>query len=215
MLETLNKIKEGLIDILLPKKCIGCSKEGKYICNNCELFLSETPNIFEVKLQSNNAMSVWEYEGLIEKAISKIKYDGHYDIINDLIDKAFEKIELNLPADIYITYVPMYKKRERERGFNQAELIARKIGEITNREVLPLLIKTKDNRPQAALNLQERIENVRNAFAPSLTEIKPQTVLVVDDFYATGATMRECIKTLERNGVKNIFGFTLAREFSR
>jgi len=109
----------------------------------------------------------------------------------------------------------MYKKRERERGFNQAELIARRVGEITNKEVLPLLIKTKDNRPQTDLNLQERIENVRNVFAPSLIKVKPRSVLLVDDVYSTGATIRECIRILKLSGIENIFSFTLAREFSR
>jgi len=202
-------LKELLLDILLPKKCIGCKKEGQYICKNCELHLSEVPP------RPDNIISVWEYEGLIEKAILKIKYDGHYDIINELVEKAFQKIELNLPADTYIIYVPMHKKKEIQRGFNQAELIAKKVGEKTERPVIKLLEKIKDSRSQTNLNPQERIENVRNAFALSFTETKPQTVLVVDDFYATGATLRECIKTLEHNGVKNISSFTLAREFSR
>ena len=212
MLKELIKTKEWIIDILLPKKCIGCEREGLYICKDCELFISEASNLFESEPRT---MSVWEYEGIIEKAILKIKYSGHYDIINELVDKAFEKIELNLPADTYITYVPMYKKREREGGFNQAELIARRVGEITNKEVLALLIKIKDNRSQTDLNPQERIENVRNAFAPLPIKVKPRSILLVDDVYSTGATIRECIRTLKLSGIENISSFTLAREFSR
>lgn len=207
-------LKDLLLDILLPKKCIGCKKEGQYICKNCELFLSEAPNLFEAEPRT---MSVWEYEGIIEKAILKIKYDGYYDIINELIEKAFEKIDLNLPTDTYITYVPMHKTKERQRGFNQAELIAKRVGEKTGKPVIKILEKTKDNRTQVGLNPQERIENVRGVFycsKPNFEQFNPKDVLLVDDVYTTGATMRECIKVLKIGGVKNIWGFTLARKFS-
>ena len=152
----------------------------------------------------------------MEKLILKIKYDGCYDIINELIDKAFEKIELNLPPDTYITYVPMYRKKEKRRGFNQAELIAKKVGERTNRPVGKLLEKIKDNRPQVNLGPQERAENVKNVF--KMIEVRPQSmwqnVLIVDDVYTTGATVGECVRVLKKSGVKNVWGFTLSRKMS-
>ena len=210
-------LKDLLLDILLPKKCVGCGKEGQYICKDCEIFLSEVPNLMEVRPPSvrSSVMSVWEYEGIIEKAILKIKYDGYYDIINELADKALEKIELHLPLDTYITYVPMFQKKEKQRGFNQAELIARKIGDRYTRQAGRLLEKVRDNRSQVDLGPAERIENVRDVFsaAPSeLMEVRPQSVLLVDDVYTTGATMAECMKVLKKAGVKNIWGFTLARK---
>ena len=214
MLKELIKIKEEIIDILWPKTCLGCGKEGQYICKDCAIFLSEV-DMIEAGPRSN-IMSVWEYEGLMEKLILKIKYDGCYDIINELIDKAFEKIELNLPPDTYITYVPMYRKKEKRRGFNQAELIAKKVGERTNRPVGKLLEKIKDNRPQVNLGPQERAENVKNVF--KMIEVRPQSmwqnVLIVDDVYTTGATVGECVRVLKKSGVKNVWGFTLSRKMS-
>jgi competence protein ComFC len=208
MLETLNKIKEGIVDILIPKRCLGCGQEGQYICKNCELFLSEL-NMFGTEPRT---MSVWEYEGVVEKAIWKIKYDGCYDIISELVDKAFEKIELNLPENTYITYVPMYRKRERERGFNQAKLVAKRIGQKADRPVVGLLEKIKDNPSQVGLNPQERQENVRNVFSlAKLREAKPYSVLLVDDVYTTGATMGECTRVLKKSGIKNVYGFTIAK----
>ena len=209
-------LKEILLDILLPKKCVGCKKEGQYICKDCELFFSEIPQMSKVE-----PYSVWEYEGIIEKAILKIKYDGYYDIINELVEKAFEKIDLNLPEDTYITYVPMYKKREKERGFNQAELIAKKVGLLLLREkqrpikVLSLLTKIKDNRSQVGLGPQERLENVRGVFELKPSEVEsrpPKAVLLIDDVYTTGATMNECTKVLRKARIRDIYGFTLARK---
>jgi len=205
MIETLNKIKEGIIDILIPRKCLGCGREGSYICSACEIFLSELP--------LTGVPGVWEYEGIIEKAISKIKYDGCHDIINELIDKAFEKMELKLPENTVVTYVPMWPKKERQRGFNQAELIARRVGEKTGKSVVGLLKKVKDNRTQVGLSLQERQENVRGVFSiAKMTEVEPSSILLVDDVYTTGATMNECTRVLRRAGVKNVYGFTIARK---
>jgi competence protein ComFC len=224
MLDTLNKIKEGIIDVLMPKKCLGCGREGSYICENCEIFLSEadpansTCEVNATTSQVNGLISVWEYEGIIEKAIQKIKYEGCYDIINELIDKAFGKIELNLSKDTIVTYVPMYKKRERYRGFNQAKLIAEKMEEKTGKPVVAFLEKTKDNKSQVGLGPKEREENVKGVFR-STCEVNATTsqvnnVLLIDDVYTTGATMNECIKVLKKAGFKNVWGFTLSRKMS-
>jgi len=210
MFEILNRTKEWFLDILFPRFCLSCGREGKYICDKCEVFLSEV-------LSSKEVFSIWEYEGLMEKLIWKIKFDGQYHIIDELVEKAIAKIELNLPEDTYITYVPMCRKREKQRGFNQAELIAKRMGEKTGRPVVKLLEKTKDNRSQVGLGPQERAENVRGVFQfqtkLNLVQV-PSSVLLVDDVYTTGATMNECMKVLKRNGVKNIWSFTLARKLS-
>jgi len=220
-IENCKLIIEGLLDSFFPKKCIGCKKEGQYICKDCEIFLSELPPITETymteaKPLSPSIVSVWEYEGIIEKAIRKIKFDGQYHIIDELVEKAFEKIELNLAEDTCITFVPMYKKKEKQRGFNQAEIIARKIGEKTNRKVVPLLTKIKDNRSQVGLSPKERLDNVLGVFAPAPKIFKAspcmiKSVLLVNDVYTTGATMKEGKKILQKLGIKNILGFALSR----
>jgi competence protein ComFC len=216
MIEVLTKLKDGLIDVLLPKFCLGCGKEGQYICKNCEIFLSEVENGLT---GSSQVVSVWEYEGLMEKLIYKIKFDKQYHIIDELVEKALEKIDLSLPDNTYITYVPMYRKRERDRGFNQSCLIAQKLGNVLSPAkhkpiaVLSLLAKTKDNRSQVGLGPKERIENVKNVFEFQ-GSLAPQNVLLVDDVYTTGATVRECVRVLRKAGVKNVWIFTLARKLS-
>jgi len=218
MLKGLIKTKEWIIDVLMPKKCLGCGREGSYICKDCETFLSE---VEPSKVEPCSIMSVWEYEGLMEKLILKIKYEGCYDIIDELVDMAFKKIDLKLPKDTIITFVPMYKKKEKYRGFNQAELIARKVGEKTSCLAVKLLEKAKDNRSQVGLNPQERLENVKGVFGvlkPSFNSEKlgfVKSVLLVDDVYTTGATMNECMKVLKKAGVKNIYGFTLVKKLRR
>jgi|SRR3989344_735372 len=230
MFEMLNKTKDWLLDILLPKFCVGCGKEGLYICKDCEVFLSEIENT------TPGLTSVWEYEGLMEKLIHKIKFDGCYHIIDELAEKALGKIDLKLSEDTVITYVPMWKKKERRRGFNQSELIAQKIGNVLGLAKHALLEKTRDNRSQVGLGPIEREENVKGVFAlnplsfpsalprfggalrdsenPGGLAPIPRNALLVDDVYTTGATMRECMKVLRKAGVKNVYGFTLARKLS-
>jgi len=181
----------SLLDILLPKKCLGCSREGRYVCSDCDLFLSEAP------VDNKGLMAVWQYEGLMEKLISKIRDEGKYDIINELVEKAFEKIVLELPKGACITYVPMSKKKEKQRGFNQSALIARKVGKMTKREVRPLLAKTKSGK--------HVFQNQKNADVPT-------NVLLVDDFLVSGATFDDCSRVLKESGARNVWGFVLARK---
>ena len=159
-------------------------------------------------------MNVWEYEGIIEKAILKVKYGGCYDIINELMDKAFEKIDLNIPKGTIITFVPMWKKKERQRGFNQSALIARNLSQLLSLAKQPLWEKVRDNPSQVGLGPKERGENVRGVFEAVEVGLCPESVLLVDDVYTTGATMGECARVLKKSGVKNVYEFTIARKLS-
>ncbi|NQS89840.1 ComF family protein [Patescibacteria group bacterium] len=209
------KLKETTLDVLLPKKCVGCGREERYICEKCSLFLSEAPSIFRPG-NLEELVSIWEYEGLIKDIILKIKYDGIFEAIDELVEMAFKAREPYVPEDTTITFVPMFKKKERERGFNQAELIAQKVGELLSLakqpvEVLSLLEKIKDTPSQTELNKEERIKNVRDSFQRAEGVSCYNNVLLVDDIWTSGATMKECAKVLKRSGVEKIWGFTLAR----
>ena len=80
-------LKDLLLDILFPKFCIGCGREGKYVCDRCNIFTSEVEPIYfqQEKYGLDSLISVWEYEGLMKKAIHQIKYQGVADIIKELM----------------------------------------------------------------------------------------------------------------------------------
>jgi competence protein ComFC len=225
------QLKEKIIDVLFPRICVGCGKEGGYICNDCRLFISESGLICPVcqkasfdgekhvlcpgKNQLDGLINIWDYEGIVKKLLLKIKYKGTFHAIEELIEKSFEIREPFVPAETIITFVPMFKKKEKQRGFNQAKFIAQKAGERTQKEVLPLLEKTKDTPSQTELDIKERLENVKGTFGLSkrfFSSALPENILLVDDIWTTGATMKECCKVLKESGrVKKIWGFTLAR----
>ena len=232
--------KDLLLDILFPKFCVGCGREGKYICDRCNIFTSEAEPIYfqQEKYGLDSLISIWEYEGLMKKAIHQIKYQGVTDIVKELMKKGFQE-RPDLPENwtqafrrsgllkAVITYVPMYKKREKKRGFNQAKIIAQELAKKTGFQVIPLLKKIKDTQPQMKLNQEERLKNIKGCFELNLKEVRPPeslnadfgevgplknlSVLLVDDVYTTGATMRECAKVLKKAGVEKVIGFVLAR----
>ena len=113
----------------------------------------------------------------------------------------------------------MFKKREKVRGFNQARLIAESMGKMFNKPVVNLLTKTEDTKDQASLNKEQRLLNLQNVFSinPKSHQsaraglAQNKSILLVDDVFTTGATMRECCKIIKKSGVQNIWGFTLAR----
>jgi competence protein ComFC len=205
-----DQLRENIINILLPRICLGCGKEGRYICDQCSLFLSEATSIF-ARGKLEEVASAWEYEGLIKKIILKIKYEGMFDAIDELTEKIFERRELYIPENTIITFVPMFKRKERRRGFNQAELIARKVAKKTGREIFPLLEKIKDTPSQTELNKKERAKNVRDSFRMKEKINCPKDILIIDDVWTSGATMEECARILRIAGAKNIRGFVLAK----
>ena len=209
-------IKDLVLDILFPRICVGCGKEGTYICDKCKVFVSEAEPIIYTGECLDGLISVWDYEGLIKELIQMIKYQGVTDIIKELM--SLIDIKIYYP---YITYVPMHIKRKKRRGFNQSELIAKELSKKSKARLdsarhartLSLLEKVVDTKDQAKLSKEERLENVKDSFKfwDRLGLSQVSQVLLVDDVFTTGATMRECCKVLKQAGIKKVLGFTLAR----
>lgn len=110
--------------------------------------------------------------------------------------------------------VPMWKKNMRERGFNQAEILARGLGERLEIVYCDVLLRTRETEAMYGLNKKERKENIKGAFEvniKNLDKIGGKNVILIDDVWTTGSTMKECCKVLHRCGVNKVWGITLAR----
>lgn len=232
----LGRIGKGIIDVVFPVRCVGCGEEGRYICRRCEGFISEAALVCPVCQQSSltgerhencrsrfgpeGLASIWEYEGVMKNLLHYIKYNGMTHAVAETIQNAYITMAEDtvrfgaflsylFARDTYITYVPMFKRREKFRGFNQTAVFAREVGKIAKKKVLPLLQKIKDTHSQIELDKEQRLQNVKDSFAVSVQP--PERVVLVDDIWTTGATMKECAKELKKAGVKEVWGFTLAR----
>ena len=156
---------------------------------------------------------------MVRKAILGLKYKFASQIAEDLVEfviNNLEKSKLTFGKKARFTTIPLYWRRENWRGFNQSELMGRAISSKLGWDFKPDLLKReKFARPQTELKKEERVKNIRGAFSlnpdyQSLA-IGHQPLILFDDVWTTGATIKEAAKVLKRNGAKKVWGLTLAR----
>ena len=110
-----------------------------------------------------------------------------------------------------IVPVPIHKKRRKKRGYNQAEIIAFKLGELTGIPVNTQgIMRVKNTRPQKELGDTERIKNLENAFEADSLYRASKHVLIIDDIYTTGNTIRHIAQILKASGAEKVFFFTIS-----
>lgn len=234
-------IIDFLLDILFPVKCLGCKKEGEWICKSCldriELLQVQTcPKCNKPSKNgkfccclgqngsSNSALSgiiiAARYQDkLLQKAIHAFKYRFIRDLavpLSHILIKILKKTlfqEEQKPHNIILIPVPLHKRKILQRGFNQAELLAK---EISKKFGMPLakdkVIRTKNTKPQIELDPAARQTNVQDAFLCQKEIPKNKTIIIIDDVCTTSATLSECAKAIRaKNPSKKIWGLVLAR----
>lgn len=227
----------SLLDLLFPRHCLGCGKTGSYFCASCLNLVVVFPERICPVCQKGSfggithpgcarpqgldgLTTVFAYGGLIEKAIKKIKYHFVSDLSSELVelflsfigeDKTFAEFCREKPILIPI---PLHAARLRWRGFNQSELLGRLIAENLGLDFAPdLLARVKNTQPQVELDKEKRGQNIKGAFslAPSILVSQSPSILLFDDVWTSGATLREAAKVLKRAGTTKVWGLTLAR----
>jgi len=226
------KCLERLWDLIFPKKCIHCGRNGSYLCEDC-LFLIEI-NPFEYCLcdkiekrsrcenckdkKLDKILSTTNYnQKIIQQAIHKFKYSYIKELSLQFSFLMLRHLELtnNIPdKDFLIIPVPLSPSKKRRRGFNQSEEMARIISTAMGIEMDDYsLKKMKNNLPQAGLGKEERTDNIKGCYqVGEKNSIKDKKIILIDDVYTTGATMEECAKALKESGAKEVWGLTIARE---
>jgi ComF family protein len=147
-----------------------------------------------------------KYEGAVKRSIGKLKYDGHQSIANfygESLATKWQKFAPPVPTKLIALPVPLHPDKLASRGFNQAELIARKFCELTGAKLDLSLHRTRSTVAQFGLSKSARQSNVEGAFTLVNSSLKPgDTVLLVDDIYTTGATVREIATILRSQQIK-------------
>ncbi|MGE5741206.1 MAG: ComF family protein [Candidatus Aminicenantes bacterium RBG_16_66_30] len=156
------------------------------------------------------------YGGMLKDVILLFKYRKYAPLSRPLAGFADTCLAGDRPlwedADLLVP-VPLHPSRKRERGFNQARLLARDLGSLQGLGVLTgSLVKTLNRPAQAGLRAAERERNVRSAYAVKHADkVLGRTLILVDDVTTTGATLRECAKVLKQAGAKEVRAITLAQ----
>jgi ComF family protein len=191
---------------MLPHSGAGCEKCGRPfvsgVSTTCADCIQNEPH-FE------NARSFGTYKGTLRKAINLFKYHGIKRLAGPLSDVMHR---VSIPSVNTVIPVPLYKRRLREREFNQSALLA---GHTAKRLGIPLaldcLVKTRDTTPQVGMNSRDRFKNVKKAFIiKDNSVIRGRNALLIDDVFTTGATVRECSRMLKKAGADNVYVITLA-----
>lgn len=200
----------NLLDLIFPKTCLSCGQEGKYICDGCLAKVRRCG-------MRQEAFSVFRYEGVIRKAIITLKYKYSTEIAKELADLCIRNLKsANLATKNYLLIpIPLYWHRQNIRGFNQSEEVGKLVAKGMNWKYEPnLLVKKISTKPQVGLKSITRSSNLKDVFSLnsnySLLPIRCPLVLF-DDVFTTGSTIREAAKVLKHAGFKRIWGITIAR----
>lgn len=202
------------LEIIFPPKCGICGKIGEgYICNNCY-------NMFVInkiyKNYNRERFHMLKYEGIIRDKLIEYKFNDKphlYRMFYEILIKDKNACDFFKGYDIIIP-VPIHKKRKSLRGYNQSELIAKKL---SDRFKMPMYIdvlkKQINTIPQSSLGKKARKSNAQNVYkVDNMQKIKNKNVVIVDDIYTTGATANECIKVLKDAGAYRVGIITIAKD---
>jgi len=225
------RIKEALLDLLFPPRCVGCRRHGTWLCPECEKGIERItgplcPRCGRPASRSDRLCpacrgtappidgirSAAYFEGVLREAIHRFKYRGQWVLARPLGQLMVERwTACQLPTDVLIP-VPLHPTRLAERGYNQATLLARELGAVVG---LPIetgsLVRIRATLPQVTLDAPARQENVRGAFQCLDDRIAGRQVVLIDDLCTTGATVSACSIALQEAGAGSVWAYTLAR----
>lgn len=207
---------EKILELMFPNSCGICGKIHKnWICPKCYYKIKQELKYNKSKEDNFNLYYIGTYQKQIRKILLKFKFKESSYLANTIIELVCKNKNMvqNIKKYDCIIPVPMYEKNKKIRGYNQSELLAKRLGKrlqidyITN-----VLIKTKQNKRQSELDAHDRIENVKNAYSIINEElIKNKNILLIDDIYTTGNTVKSCIKELRKVNINKVDVLTIAK----
>ena len=222
---------ENIEMLIFPPVCGICGKLNEnYLCSRCNLNLQKvsgfqidnytTETGFQRK-HFNEHIYFFQYQGLIRDQIINYKFnDKAYKykaiskfIIDNYILRDSKIFQIFNDYDVIIS-VPLSKNRMKQRGYNQAGLIAKEIARTLDKELITdCLYKCKNIVAQSTLNKEEREENIKGVYIIKKQEkLKNKKVLLIDDIYTTGSTANECCRVIEQSGTTTIGVMTIAKD---
>lgn len=223
-----------ILDIIFPKRCVSCKKFGSFFCIKCQSKLINPFDICPVckvgsvygkthtkcknKYTLDGFSAGFVYRDPLRKAIHKYKYKPYIEELTPIFtDLLVSKINKNrgvmnlINSKPAIVPIPLHWYKKHLRGFNQTELIAKKLARLLDLTFSDILQRTKYTKPQSELSKKDRQKNVENIFSVKPNIIVPNNVILFDDVWTTGSTLKNAAKTLKKEGVKDVWAMTLAR----
>ena len=235
----MDAFKTFLLDLLFPRRCVGCSVWGTLLCGQCRATLKAPARICPLceyssidgmthpgcrrPMGMDGLIAAVTYQRIARALVHAMKYRW-VTILAPIV--AFEigrVLRLHPRWHQWATEqpmlipIPLHAKRERSRGFNQSTVMAYELGRHLRLPVITnILIRVKPTLPQVARDGKERRTAMRGAFRVlDPGRCSGKTVFLLDDVWTTGTTMREAASTLKRSGASAVFGLVFARSEGR
>ena len=214
----------ALLDLLLPPRCPGCGLEGALLCERCRLPLyrrldepAGIPLGLPVAMPPGLVQLEWcaTYSGTVRAALHALKYGGERRLAGSLAAALVARWQRAGRGGEVLTWVPVHAARRRERGFDQAEVLARHMGAALQLPVAPLVERRQRTAAQHALGQAQRAANTATAFGATAAlgaAYRDAWVVVVDDILTTGATLGGCATALLDGGALAVSAITVARD---
>ena len=222
----------ALVDLVLPPRCAGCGRPGERFCTACQNALSlisapvcawcgypADPSAGACRNCRGRAAvalagirSVAFFEGPLQNALHHLKYRRDVILADTLARRLAQAWEpAGMPGDLVVP-VPLSAQRLRERGYNQAGLLARGFAELSGLAYAPAALrKARHTASQVGLSAEARLANVRQAFQAQAPAVAGRAVILVDDVCTTGATLIAGAEALVAAGARSVWGYTLGR----
>jgi competence protein ComFC len=234
------ELLQAAASLLYPPVCTICGgsvRAGAYLCDQCDAkavrivapFCEKCSEPFEGAITSTftcancahrtiyfeAAVAAYRGRGVVRQVIHDFKYGRHIHLrhlVARWLRAALDDERLHGKRFDLIVPVPLHAARQRERGFNQAGLLAELLSAHTSIPVRPVLERIRYTITQTALDRSERIENLHNAFRlRKKANVRSLRVLLVDDVLTTGSTLSECARVLKHGGALSVHAATAAR----
>ncbi len=220
------------MDLLLPPRCIHCDDRlvsaRPAVCSQCLSRLGPLPGPCCARcglVLTRRAMICWrcrdwppeltaiaavEYHGVAEAIVRAIKYGGWRHLADICAEKMAHAIQLRDRQIDVLVPVPLHSLRHRERGFNQARLIADRLATRIDRPVVNALVRSRTTPPQVGLGRAGRVANVSGAFANRTSLDSSVAIGLIDDVATSGATLHAAARALITGGTSRVIGVTFA-----
>ena len=217
----------GVLSVLYPAKCAGCSRSGEWLCADClrrcvpfggarckRCGAAETrygcATCRDHIRSLDEVHAAYEYTGPVRQLVHAFKYRNMSGAAEWMAAQMLTPDFAGVGEAELLVSVPMHPSRQRDRGYNQAAMLCTAIYESSGIPMAAALQRKQLREAQARLSAEQRWNNVRGAFAPG-TAVVHGHVLLVDDVCTTGATLEECASVLKHMGAEYVTGLVFAR----
>ncbi|MFU0833294.1 MAG: Phosphoribosyl transferase domain protein [Oscillospiraceae bacterium] len=210
---TLKEIMLFCLELLFPPHCVFCDKviaPGTKICKLCANSIVPVNAVRCMNLtgygQNIPCIVLYPYENQVRDSIIRFKFHGEKRYAYFYAEQLAKLIakQSSLPVVDVVTAVPISRERKQKRGYNQSELIAKKVAVLLNLPFDDCLEKIRDNPEQHWLPRLERIENVKGVYRADEKKTAGKNILLIDDIVTTGSTLSECASVLLTGGARTV-----------